>query len=1097
MARTESEYEVKSFKASLVGAIIVIVLTSVALVTGWGTEGEPRPDDPNRLWHHRNLGKAFYENPTTHFRAVDEFKKALDLNPESARERVNYGLALLRAGQTEAGIEELFKAQEQDPAIPHTWFNLGIEFKKTGQYERAVPQLEEMVKLVPDEAKAHYNLGVLYRLTGRTEETVRHFELAAELDPNLAGPRFQLYNAYRAQGRAEEARRQLEIFQEIKRQQAGAAIPEDLDWSFYSEVYDVPDPHWADEIPTSPLELRFEPRLLAEGLGAENPGMIVLDATGDGSTDLLTWAGGRLHLFRNGTERVQETGLEVYQDVVSAAAGDFNNDGLADLCLLTSSGALLLVNRGGAFEPFEAQIPTGRYSKAIWVDFDHDYDLDLLLLGERSVLMRNNGAAGFSDHTSAFPFVEGHALDGTHFDLVKDTDGMDLVVTYRDRSAVLYRDRLAGKYEAVPIPEVPSGATAVLAYDLDNDGWTDLVATTAGGLLLVFNREGRFEASTLVESSPSSVLAADLENNALTDLIVGTSVHRNQGLGRFSGGESLAPFEEVVASTRADFNRDGRVDLVFLARSGGLHLLENQTETENGWLGVSVEGVRNVKLAHGAEIEVKAGWTYQKKRYFGVPLLFGLRSYPEADTIRITWPNGLIQNEMNQPSGEYVHHEEKQRLSGSCPMVFTWNGSEFEFIADILGVAPLGASAGEGKYFPVDHDEYIQIPAGALAPRDGYYDVRITEELREVGYIDRVELIAIDHPEEVEIFTNDKFKAPPFPEFRLFGVTERRYPASARDHRGRDVLERILARDRRYADGFRRDLSGVAEIHHLELDFGPAAAPENQAILVLHGWVDWVDGSTILRAAQEGRGGIFLPYLQVRNKEGEWETVIDDMGVPAGKPKTIVVDLTGRFLSEARQVRIVTNLSVYWDEIFLSEETREPQVSLHRLDPDVADLRYRGFSEPIVHPQRLQPESFDYSRWSPISMWNPPEGLYTRFGDVRELVTEIDDRFAIIGPGDELQLLFRADRLPPLEPGFKRSFLFFVDGWAKDGDLNTAYAKSVEPLPFHGMSGYPYPVEESYPDTEFHRRYREEYNTRPALRLIRPLNEDLLVRQGP
>ena len=124
---------------------------------------------------------------------------------------------------------------------------------------------------------------------------------------------------------------------------------------------------------------------------------------------------------------------------------------------------------------------------------------------------------------------------------------------------------------------------------------------------------------------------------------------------------------------------------------------------------------------------------------------------------------------------------------------------------------------------------------------DGVYEIRVTEELREVAYLDRIQLIAVDHPAEVEIFTNDKFKGPPFPEFRLFGVERRIPPVAARDHRGTDVRERLLARDRTYADGFERDYAGVAERHFLELDFGDAA-PDGRAILVLSGWVDWADG---------------------------------------------------------------------------------------------------------------------------------------------------------------------------------------------------------------------------------------------------------------
>jgi hypothetical protein len=391
----------------------------------------------------------------------------------------------------------------------------------------------------------------------------------------------------------------------------------------------------------------------------------------------------------------------------------------------------------------------------------------------------------------------------------------------------------------------------------------------------------------------------------------------------------------------------------------------------------------------------------------------------------------------------------------------------------------------------VDHDEYIQIPGGALVAVDGYYEVRITEELKEVAYLDQVRLIALDHPSDVEIFSNEKFTGPPYPEFRLYGVPRRVYPRAALDDEGKDVLPRLLHRDRTYPDGFSRDYNGVAVLHHLDLDFA-GAAPDNRAALVLSGWLDWADGSTYRGVSQESTGSnasLVMPYLQVKNAAGQWQTVIEDMGFPAGKPKTIVVDLAGKFLSDSRQVRIVTGLALYWDEIFLTENSGASQTVLTELEPATADLRFRGFSRPVIHPQRKQPERFDYHDWMPVSMWNPTRGLYTRYGDVRPLTRDVDDLLVVMGSGDELQLLFSAAALPPVPAGWRRDFLLKVDGWAKDADANTAFGQSVEPLPFHGMSQYPYPPSERFPDDELHRRYREEYNTRPALRLMLPLAE--------
>ena len=122
-------------------------------------------------------------------------------------------------------------------------------------------------------------------------------------------------------------------------------------------------------------------------------------------------------------------------------------------------------------------------------------------------------------------------------------------------------------------------------------------------------------------------------------------------------------------------------------------------------------------------------------------------------------------------------------------------------------------------------------------------------------------------------------------------------------------------------------------------------------------------------------------------------------------------------------------------------------------------------------------------------MWNPTPGLYTRYGDVHALISHVDDRLVIMGAGDELKLKFDARSLPPIPSGWKRDFLLKVDGWAKDRDPNTAFSNSVEPLPFHDMSRYPYPAAEHFPDDADHQSYRREFNTRPALRLIRPLRE--------
>src|SRR5205085_8812062 len=263
----------------------------------------------------------------------------------------------------------------------------------------------------------------------------------------------------------------------------------------------------------------------------------------------------------------------------------------------------------------------------------------------------------------------------------------------------------------------------------------------------------------------------------------------------------------------ADFTGKGRADRAFLDKDGTLYLKRDVTPNYGNWLEIGLTGVKSLKQAVGAKIEVKAGTLYRKLTYEGLPVVVRLGSRPTVDTVRITWPNGLIKNEINQAAYRVMVYKEAPRLSGSCPMIFTWNGERFEFVTDVLGVAPLGASSGDGEYFPVDHDEYVSIPGDMLRPRAGHYEVRVTEELREVSYLDQIRLIALDHPAGTDIVTNEKFKSPPFPEFRLYGAGPRIYPARAHDQHGSDVRSSLLRRDHVYPDAFRRDQAGVAELH--------------------------------------------------------------------------------------------------------------------------------------------------------------------------------------------------------------------------------------------------------------------------------------------
>ena len=327
-----------TLKASLVAIAGLVLL--------WAA---PPPSVEERLARHRNLGKAFYENPTTQTEAVTEFKAALALAPNSVREQLNYALALLRAGQTADAVTRLIAIQKRDPSLPHTWFNLGIYYKKSGETDKAVAQFEHLLTLAPNEPIAHYQLGTLYRLQERPADARAQFERAAQLDPQFAAPRFQLYNSYRQAGQTKEAAQALADFQRLKKQNEGAVIPEDVDWCTFAEVYDPPA-----TAPRATLAAQeFEDKIL----DFPATGMALIDSTGAGKADVLAWSNTGIALYRHGAERAKDTGLENLTGIVSVAPGDFDNDGLMDLCILTESGPLLYRNTKGTLHAPMRHLP--------------------------------------------------------------------------------------------------------------------------------------------------------------------------------------------------------------------------------------------------------------------------------------------------------------------------------------------------------------------------------------------------------------------------------------------------------------------------------------------------------------------------------------------------------------------------------------------------------------------------------------------------------------------------------------------------------------------------------------------------------------------
>jgi hypothetical protein len=224
----------------------------------------------------------------------------------------------------------------------------------------------------------------------------------------------------------------------------------------------------------------------------------------------------------------------------------------------------------------------------------------------------------------------------------------------------------------------------------------------------------------------------------------------------------------------------------------------------------------------------------------------------------------------------------------------------------------------------------------------------------------------------------------------------------------------------------------------------------------------------------------------VQYNDGSWHALGVPLGVPVGRPQPIALDLTGLLPAGAHELRIRTNMRIYWDEIQVGERVSDADVRVTRIDPRSAELRWRGYSAE-VSPDGREPYGYDFARVSALSPWKVMPGRYTREGDVLPLVTRADDMFVISRPGDDIALTFDAGAVGALPHAMRRSYLFYADGFSKEMDLNSASPDVVEPLPFHGMSTYPYPASEHYPQTAAHAEYLQTYNTRVVAQPIEPI----------
>jgi tetratricopeptide (TPR) repeat protein len=1077
------------------------------------------------------IGVALMNQQLTE-KAAAKLQEARAADPQSAIPVLNEGIALLYLQKLPEAEQALREAARMAPDNPRAWYNLGLTEMDEANQKEAIEDMKKVVAIDANDADAHYFVGSLNMSLGDMNGAIAEFQMALKLQPRHASAEFGLARALQRAGRVDEAHEHLKFFQHYT--QAKIASPLSVGYGERGHYSTMEEMRLPAAAVGAMIPVRFEawtgepwPGPHTRGLSTEGAGACVIDLWGPGSQDLVVMGNGEHAIgtyrnLKNGKfERVAEsdTGLKGNGEGVACAVGDFDNDGLPDLAIAMKDQIILFHNLGGGkFEDVTAKagIQQANHPAGLtFVDFDHDGDLDLFVTGSNgpgtgaNVMWRNNGNSTFTEWTGPTGLGGKGATTQAILSDINNDRAVDLVVTGDKGAPVIYLNQREGAFKPVPLYDDASvpATRGVAVFDFDKDGWMDVAVTHAGapGLTLWRNVEGNsFKRVQL--PLPAGVTGAwgvtpiDFDNDGWIDLAAVLEIGSKTELHLF---RNLGPkgFEDVSAALgldkidlpqlrsviAADVDGDGATDLIVTQWYGPPVVLKNVGGNKNHSLRIALAGLADNKTAIGTKVEVFAGGQWQKFEITGgsgylsqgsTEIVAGLGQAEKADVVRLLWPTGVPQDEIDISANKQLALKELDRRGSSCPTLFAWDGKQYQFVSDVIGAAVVGHWVSPAATNQNDPDEWVKVDGDKLRARNGLLSLRFGEPMEEVNYIDQLRLVAVDHPAGTEVYPDERFLSePPFASGKTVAVSQPRPVVGAWDDSGRDVRDLLAERDHRYVRDFTNlAYAGFANQHALTLDVG-AWSPERPLRLLLDGYIEYFSASSMYAAWQAGLQPA-PPHVDAQMPDGSWKRIIEDMGFPAGLPRTIVVDLSGKLPAGARKIRISTNLQIYWDRVRVDNG---PDVAEHVRRTEIplatAHLAFRGYPKQVEGgtPGEL---TYDYSRISATGPFFWARGMYTRYGEVTPLLKNIDNRYVIFGTGEEIDAEFSPAALPALPAGWARDYFFYANGFVKDMDWWEASPFTVAQMPFHQMSRYPYPAKEHYPETMDADRYWLEWNGR-------------------